>query len=150
MVQFLVNCSLAKYVTMKKLTLHKLIWMAVFVFSAAFIQSDINSTVTEINTALKAGNISKLVSYLSDPVDLTLPDADDSFSKAQATVILKKFFSQNKVKAYSQKKSGKSVDGSVFTIGSYEAVNGKKFRSYFLIKNQGGKNLIQFIEFEEE
>ena len=116
----------------------------------AFIQTDINTTIQEINTAIKTGNVSKLVSYLSDPVDLTLPSADDSYSKAQAEVILKKFFTQNKVKSYSQKRSGKSVDGSVFTIGSYTAVNGKVFRSYILVKSSGGKHLIQFIEFEEE
>jgi len=122
----------------------------IFMGITGFIQGDINTTVSEINAALKAGNVSKIISYLSDPVDLTLPSADDSYSKPQAEVILKKFFSKNKVKSYSQKQSGKSVDGSVFIIGSYQTTTGKKYRSYFLIKSSGSKNLIQFIEFEEE
>jgi len=122
----------------------------VFAGLTSLIQKDINTTVSEINAALKAGNVAKIVSYLSDPVDLTLPSADDSYSKSQAEVILKKFFNKNKVKSYSQKQSGKSVDGSVFIIGTYQTTTGKKYRSYFLIKSSGGKNLIQFIEFEEE
>jgi len=122
----------------------------IFAGLTSLIQKDLNTTVSEINAALNAGNVAKIVSFLSDPVDLTLPSADDSYSKSQAEVILKKFFNQNKVKSYSQKQSGKSVDGSVFIIGTYQTTSGKKYRSYFLIKSSGGKNLIQFIEFEEE
>jgi hypothetical protein len=118
--------------------------------SLSFIQSDMNSTVSAINQALKTGNTSKFLSFLADPVDLTLPNTDDSYSKAQAAIILKKFFASNKVKSYVQKQSGKSVDNSVFIIGTYTATNGKKFRSYVLIKAVGSKNLIQFVEFEEE
>lgn len=130
--------------------LPSLFFAIIFVGITGFIQSDINTTVSEINSALKTGNVSKIISYLSNPVDLTLPSADDSYSKSQAEVILKKFFSQNKVKSYSQKQTGKSVDGSVFIIGTYATTGGKTFRSYILIKSTGGKNLIQFIEFEEE
>ncbi len=122
----------------------------IFAGLTSLIQKDINTTVSEINAALKVGNVAKIVSFLSDPVDLTLPSADDSYSKSQAEVILKKFFNQNKVKSYNQKQSGKSVDGSVFIIGTYQTTTGKKYRSYFLIKSSGSKNLIQFIEFEEE
>lgn len=118
--------------------------------STAFITADVNTAVDEINAALKTGNTSKFLSYLADPVDLTLPGTDDSFSKTQAEVILRKFFTNNKVKNYAQKQSGKSVDGSVFIIGTYEATNAKVFRSYVLIKAVGSKHLIQFVEFEEE
>lgn len=130
--------------------LSSLVFVIIFVGITAFIQSDINTTISEINAALKSGNTSKIISYLSDPVDLTLPSADDSYSKSQAEVILKKFFSQNKVKSYAQKQTGKSVDGSVFIIGSYKTTKGKVYRSYFLIKSTKGKHRIQFIEFEEE
>lgn len=122
----------------------------IFIATTSFMQSDINTTVSEINAALSSGNTGKFISYLADPVDITLPNTDDSFSKAQAEVILRKFFSTNKLKSYSQKQSGKSVDGSVFIIGTYQSANGKSFRSYILIKSIGGKNLIQFVEFEEE
>lgn len=121
-----------------------------FASLSAFVQADMSSTVKAVNEALKSGNVAKFNSYLADPVDLTLPETDDSYSKAQAQVILKKFFTTNKVKSYVQKQSGKSVDNSVFVIGTYTASNGKVFRSYVLIKSIGGKNLIQFVEFEEE
>jgi NAD/NADP transhydrogenase beta subunit len=126
------------------------VFLMAVVFAPAFTPTDIKTTINEINAAIKSGDVSKIIGYLSDPVDLTLPSADDSYSKAQAGMILKKFFSQNKVKSYVSKRTGKSVDGSMFTIGSYTAQNGKVFRSYILIKSSGGKNLIQFIEFEEE
>lgn len=121
-----------------------------FVGLLSFITADLKTTVEDINNSIKTGNTTKFISYLADPVDLTLPKTDDSFSKSQAEVILKKFFNENKVKNFTQKQTGKSVDNSVFIIGTYESQNNKTFRSYILIKNFGGKNLIQFIEFEEE
>ncbi len=117
---------------------------------SSFTSDDMKSTVDQINAALKSGNSDSFISFIADPVDLTLPGSDDSYSKAQASVILKKFFAANKVKTYTQKQTGKSVDDAVFIIGTYEATNGKIFRMYVLIKTVGGKNKIQFVEFEEE
>jgi len=118
--------------------------------AVSFVADDVAQTKATITKAFQSGNAGLLTPLLADPVEITLPTADDSYSKAQASEILKKFFSQNKPKSYTEKHSGKSVDGSVFVIGSYLTTGGVKFRSYVLIKESGGKSKIQLIEFEEE
>lgn len=103
-----------------------------------------------VSTYIQTNNINQMLVYLNDPVDLTLPGSDNSFSKAQASIILKKFFKDYPVKTYVTHQTGKSVDGAVFVIGRYESSNGKKFRVYYLIKEFSGTPLIYLMEFEEE
>ncbi|OIP02279.1 MAG: hypothetical protein AUJ98_01890 [Bacteroidetes bacterium CG2_30_33_31] len=136
---------------MKKQNLFSISILAFLLLSNfAFLQSDVKKSQAEINSAFQSGNITKLAIYLNNPVDLTLPSADNNYSKAQAEVILKKFFTDNKVKSFQEKHSGKSVDGSLFIIGIYSSTNGKSFRTYVLIKTIANKDLIQLIEFEKE
>ena len=53
----------------------------------------------EVISALRSGNSSQLSAYFDDNVELTLPDKSDSYSKAQAQLIVKDFFGNNGVKA---------------------------------------------------
>ena len=106
---------------------------------------DISAQVT---AAIQAGNAADVAKNFNAMVDLTLPGYDDTYSKAQASQILKDFFSQNPVKSFKVTRHGSSPDGSQYTIGSLET--GKKvFRVYFIIKAVSGQNLVQQLQVQD-
>ncbi len=107
-----------------------------------------DETITQVSTAIQAGNATEVTKYFNSMVDLTLPGYDDTYSKTQAGQILKDFFSQNPVKSFKITRQGASPDGSQYAIGSLES--GKKvYRVYFIIKAVNGQNLIQQLQVQE-
>lgn len=133
----------------KAILLSCLFTLAFTVF--AYSQSAMSKKAAEtVASYIQTNNTTQMLGFLNDPIDLTLPGSDNSYSKAQASIILKKFFKDFPVKTYITHQTGKSVDGAVFVIGRYESSNGKKYRVYYLIKEFSGNPLIYLMEFEEE
>ncbi len=81
---------------------------------SSFAQS---GNIDEVIGALRSGNASGLSKYFDDNVELTLPVKSDSYSKAQAQVILKDFFANNGVKGFELKHKGDSPGGH-YCIGT--------------------------------
>lgn len=81
-----------------------------FLLSAILLLSSFKAQqgIDEVVSALKSGNATELARYLDDNVELTLPEKSDSYSKAQAQVIIKDFFSNNGVKGFELKHKGTS------------------------------------------
>src|ERR1051326_1612265 len=69
------------------------------------------NSIEEVIGALRSGNAVELSKYFDDNVEVTLPVKSDSYSKAQAQVILKDFFSNNDVKGFELKHKGDSPGG---------------------------------------
>lgn len=133
----------------------KLIFLGIiglFIIQTTTLSQSNNSVKVKeiVSSAIKVGDVSTLANYLNEPLDLTIPGSEDNFSKAQATQILKKFFKDNPPKNFVVQQSGKSVDGSLFVIGRYETLDGKKYKVYFLIKEFSGKALVYLLEIEVE
>lgn len=98
--------------------------------------------------ALKNNDVDALIKSFSNPVEITLPDSENSYSKTQAAMILRKFMEQNKVKSFTVKQSGKSTGGSEFIIGDMTTTSGKQYQVYFLITIINEKAFLHLIEFE--
>ena len=133
----------------------KLIFLVIIglliIYRTSDAQTNSSTKVKEIvSSAIKTGDVSTLANYLNEPLDLTIPGSEDNFSRAQATQILKKFFKDQPPKSFVVQQSGKSVDGSLFVIGRYETLDGKKYKVYFLIKEFSGKALVYLLEIESE
>ncbi len=96
--------------------------------------------------ALRSGNASQLSGYFDDNVELTLPDKSDSYSKAQAQLIVKDFFSNNGVKGFELKHKGDSPGGH-FCIGTLQTSAGN-FRTNVFMKTKGGKEVVKEIRFQ--
>jgi hypothetical protein len=110
------------------------------------LQEDINK---QILTALGAGDAVVLSGYFNSMVDLGISGNEDTYSKAQATQILKEFFGKNPVKSVKITRQGSSTDGSQFSIGEMKAGN-DSFRIYYLLKKVSGKFLIQQLQLQKE
>lgn len=118
-----------------------LIGIALLLSSFA-LQSNIDGVIG----ALRSGNSSELSKYFDDKVELTLPDKSDSYSKAQAQLIVKDFFSNNGVRGFELKHKGDSPGGQ-FCIGTLQTNTGN-FRTNVFMKTKGGKEVVREIRFQ--
>jgi hypothetical protein len=104
------------------------------------------SSIDDVIGALRAGDTGELSKYFDDNLALTLPDKSDSYSKAQATLILKDFFSNNGVKGFDVKHKGEQGGGQ-FCIGTLQTQAGN-FRTTVFMKVKGAKEVVKEIRFQ--
>lgn len=102
--------------------------------------------IDEVIGALKSGNATELAKYFDDTVELTLPDKSDSYSKAQAQLIVKDFFNNNGIKGFELKHKGTST-GGYFAIGTLQTNSGN-FRTNIFMKTKSGKDVVKEIRFQ--
>ncbi|OFX20547.1 MAG: hypothetical protein A2033_01145 [Bacteroidetes bacterium GWA2_31_9] len=100
-----------------------------------------------IQTALKTGNATELAKYFNTNVEMTVINKEDVYSKSQAEIILRDFFSNNTPTEFKlMHKGGK--DGAKYAIGNLKTTT-KTYRVYFLVKNNNKTPYIQQLRIEE-
>ncbi len=104
------------------------------------------SSIDEVIGALRSGNSSELSKFFDENVELTLPDKSDSYSKAQAQLIVKDFFGNNGVKGFDLKHKGDSPGGH-FAIGTLQTNSGN-FRTNVFMKMKNNSEVIKEIRFQ--
>ena len=102
--------------------------ITLFVALTAFVNPIINE---KIATAIKNGNSAAIASFFNKTVDLTLPKNEGVFSKSQAEIILKNFFTTNKPTDFKVVHDGESKNNTLYSIGNLITANGV-FRTYIL------------------
>ncbi len=122
-------------------------FFAPLLFGAVLLLSPLmQSKIDEVIGALRSGNSSELSRFFDDNVELTLPDKSDNYSKAQAQLIVKDFFSNNGVKGFDLKHKGDSPGGH-FCIGTLQT-NAGNFRTNVFMKMKNDKEVIKEIRFQ--
>lgn len=125
----------------------KKIFTPLFIISALMLSSfQLQSNIDEVISALRSGNASELSKHLDDNVELTLPDKSNNYSKAQAQLILKDFFSNSSVKGFELKHKGESPGGH-YCIGTLQTGSGS-FRTNIFMKTKAGKEVVKEIRFQ--
>jgi hypothetical protein len=104
----------------------------------------------EIASALRSGDSRAVARYFGNTVDLTLPNQEDVYSKAQAEQILREFFSKNTPKNFSIIHKGISKEGARYAIGSMPTSQGTNYRVYFFVKQMGNTAVLQELRFMPE
>lgn len=116
--------------------------------SSAFAQT--NDMAHDIAQAIRLGNAREVAKYFGQNVDLTLPGSEGTFSKSQAEVILRNFFSRNTPTGLTIPHQGTSRDGSIYVIGTMQTRGGQSFRTYFLLKKVSDNFQLHQIQFEPQ
>lgn len=107
------------------------------------------STDRTIQNAISSGNSNTLASFFFTTIELSIPDAQGSYSKAQAELLMKNFFSKHSPKSFSIINEGLSGgEKSRFVIGTYATEKGESFRVYYLIKEISGRQQLTILKFE--
>ena len=103
-------------------------------------------SIDEVVGAIRTGNATELSKYFDDNVEVTLPVKSDSYSKAQAQMILKDFFANNDVRGFELKHKGDSPGGH-YCIGTLQTKSGN-FRAHIFMKSKGNKDLVKELRFQ--
>src|SRR5688500_3663996 len=103
----------------------------------------------DIANAIKSGNAKEVSKYFASSIELKTVDKSNVYSKNQAELVLKDFFTANPVKGFSTIHKGSSAKGAKYAIGTMETPNGN-FRDYVYVCNKEVQPLIHELSFERE
>ncbi len=117
-------------------------------YMGASVQSE--DVAKEINEAIRTGNARDVAKHFGSTVDLKLPGNEGTYSRNQAELILRNFFSRNPVASFSVHHQRPQRDGSVYVIGTYAAKDGKSYRMYFLLKKISDNMVLHLLQMEEQ
>ena len=106
------------------------------------------SSIDEVIGAMKAGNSSEVARFFDNTVEINMPEKSNSYSRSQAELVLKDFFTVNSVKNFEVLHKGEN-SGSQYCIGTLVTRNGS-FRTTIFMKQKGDKQLLQEITFENK
>ncbi len=96
--------------------------------------------------SLASGNSRELSRHFNETIELVVLSSEDVYSKSQAELILRSFFSENRpVKFELLHTGGKEL--SRYAIGNMKTEKGE-FRVYFLIKHRDSVPLIHLLRIE--
>jgi hypothetical protein len=133
---------------MKRLPL-ALLLMSV-VFFSSFCRSDVFSSKTvdidAVVVALNAGNAAQLAKYFDNRIDIGLPDKSDNYSRTQAEMIIREFFSNNGVRTFEIKYKSEKA-GTNYCVGTLKTKSGD-YRTTLFMKQKGDKQYLQDISFQ--
>jgi hypothetical protein len=128
-----------------------IVGLALLTFSLVLVSFRPLSTYTldDITTAIRVGNAGELSRYLDSRVDISLPDKSDTYSKIQAEMIIRDFFTTNGVQNFLVKHTGPRGAGSEFCVGVLQTRNGD-YRTTLFIKQKGDKQFLQELRFQTQ
>jgi len=107
------------------------------------------SIVDQISAAIRTGNSAELANFFGKTVEVIIPTNEGVYSKAQAEMIMKGFFTKYIPVSFAVNQNRSSAGGSQFIIGTYVSKAGA-LNVYVLLKPNSGQMLIQQIHFEKE
>ncbi len=123
-----------------------LIFLAIIALVGFSFTADV---IDDIAASIRSGNPKNISKFFIDNIDFKVLDQEDIYSKQQAEMILKDFFTKHPVKAYTVAHKSTPKNGSQYVIGTLETTDGK-YRTYFLIKTAGTQTLIHQFKIETE
>jgi hypothetical protein len=103
-------------------------------------------SLDDVAFAIRSGNAGQLSQYLDSRVDISLPEKSDTYSKSQAEMIIRDFFSTNGVQNFQIKHKGEN-GGSEFCVGILQTHNGD-YRTTLFMKHKGDRQLLQELRFQ--
>jgi hypothetical protein len=108
-----------------------------------------NAVNEKVTRSIRSGDAKELAKYFNSNIQLILPSDEGRFSRTQAELIVRGFFTRYPPKSFEINHQGSSSDGSKYYIGAYKS-GSKTFRSYYLLKQVSDKALIHQLRFEED
>jgi len=130
---------------MKKLQFISLIISTILLFINVEI-SKAGDLPDGIVNSLKTGNAKELAKHFNANIDLTLIDKQEIYSKTQAELILKEFFSKNVPSNFTIIHQGEK-EGSKYVIGNLTTSKGT-FRVLLFLKSQDNTQVIHQLRIE--
>jgi hypothetical protein len=123
--------------------------VTMFSLSARPLKGQAAGPFEDVVTAIKQGDAGNLSRYLDNTVEINMAGRSTSYSKAQAEIILKDFFSKNQVKSFELLHQGEAGGGSRYGIGNM-VTGGGSFRTSFFLQKKGSSLVLNELRFESK
>jgi hypothetical protein len=133
---------------MKHVKLFLIFFIGIFVFTEIYPVVNQGDIPEGIYAALRTGNANALSKYFNPKIELTINDKDDIYSREQAGLILKDFFSNHVPNSFNVLHKG-GKEGSKYAIGNLITSN-NEFRVTILIKYTDNQPYIHQLRIEKE
>lgn len=130
----------------KKNTMKRFFTLALL--SIAFCSFSFYSGIDDVVNAIKSGNAAEMAKYFDNTVEIGMPDKSNSYSKSQAEMVLKDFFTNNGVKGFDVIHKGENA-GSQYCIGNL-VTRAATYRTTIYMKQKSDKQVLQEIRFENK
>jgi Domain of unknown function (DUF4783) len=120
-------------------------------FALANTPADLgNPGLDAISKAISSGDADALSKYFAENLEISIMDKEASYTKTQATEVVRTFFGSNKPKGFSPVHNGTSRESSdQYCIGNMASANGN-YRVYIYLKTTGGAVSIKELRFDKE
>ncbi len=125
-----------------------LLFVALIVNFVAFSSFKKAGPIDDVIDAIKNSNTILLSNYFDNTIEIALPDKNDSYSKAQAQIVVRDFFNVNTVKSFVANHKGNN-NGDYYCIGTLLTSKGN-FRVTIYMKQKSGKSVLQEIRIENQ
>lgn len=101
----------------------------------------------KISDAIRSGDASKLAECFAPTIQLSVPGKKGDFSRTQAEVIMRDFFSQYPPSSFTVNSEGKTSGTNFYTLGAY--VSGSvRFKVYYVIQKADSEITLHILKFE--
>jgi hypothetical protein len=120
--------------------------VSLVVFALVLVSFRPTYILDDITNAVRLGNAGELSRYLDTRVDISLPDKTDNYSKIQAEMIIRDFFSTNGVRNFLIRKVGYSGSAE-YCVGILQTRNGD-YRTTIFTRQKGDKQVLEELRFQ--
>lgn len=117
-----------------------------FVFLFWFGTAIAQGPISDIRSSIEAGNIAGITRYFDRDVSLVLVGSQGNYSRSQAEMVLRDFFSKNAPKSFRLEHNGGN-ENLKYGIGTLSTSTGN-YKAYFSVKLKPGGYVIQEIRIE--
>ncbi len=102
----------------------------------------------DVTNGIRNGNVTMISKYLDNTVAITMSNNQSIYSKAQAEIVLRDFFTKNPVKQFTVRQGGPSGTSAKYAVGALETSNGT-FQVYLVMNLKDDNFLLREIRFEK-
>lgn len=106
-------------------------------------------TLEDVTAQIRNGNVPAMTKYFDNIVTITITGTPSAYSKTQAEMVLKDFFTKNQVKDFTVMQTGTAPNNNCkYAIGKLTTSNGN-YQLYVLLKLKEQNFLLQEIRIEK-
>jgi hypothetical protein len=131
---------------MKKIYKKALLTLACFML---IVSARAQSVLEDMVNAIRNSDVTTIEKYYDNIVPITLNNTQSAYSRTQASLVLKDFFTKNVPKDVTILNSGTATATSQFAIGTLTTTSGVKFNLYILLKSKDNAFLLQELRFNK-
>ncbi len=107
------------------------------------VAAQAQSVLEDVVNAVRNSNVAALEKYYDNIVPITINNTQSAYSRTQASLVLKDFFTRNVPKEVTILNSGSATANSQFAIGTLTTTSGVKFNLYVLLKSKDNLFFLQ-------